>query len=168
MKRLITLISVLGGMLLLFSCQKSEDATREQVHAFVENLQSGNRNFLISFSEECGFTANSIPYFLEYAEDETMVFAQASALSSTAGYVPLGLEVLWYVESIRTGGNDKIGGLVSLYPAIILNDERLGGEASVSVLPELAGYYKSWWKRYGNNPQSAVLHNPLEGTPYHW
>ena len=165
MKKNILAISLF--LPLVTACVKSEVETENKVRDFVENLKSGGRNFLVSFSEECGFTPESITYFLEYSADETIVLAQPSPFSSRMGYVPLGLEVLWFVESIRTGGNEKIGGLVSLYPAINMNDIRLEEDA-VSAVSELSGYYKAWWKRYGDNPKVAMQRNPLEGTAYSW
>ena len=165
-KALVTLSLLLP---LLFACTKSEMATRNKVRDFVEKLKSGESNYVYSFSEECGFTVESIPFFLEYADSEEIIMAQPSALSSYLGMVPLGIQILWYVESIRTGGRRELGGFVSLHPTI--RNEGISiqtVEENLQVLPELAGYYKSWWKQYGNNPQTAVRHNPLEGTGYSW
>ncbi|MBQ9194915.1 MAG: DUF4943 family protein [Bacteroidales bacterium] len=166
MKRIF--LTILLFLPLVTACTKSEVATPKKVRIFVENLRSGGRNFLVSFSEECGFTPESIPYFLEYATDETLLIAQPSPFSSYMGYVPLGVVVLWYVESIRTGGNPKLGGLVSLFPHISKNGERLDGESAVLVVPELSGYYKAWWKKYGSNPRVAVQIDPLKDTGYSW
>ena len=166
MKKIILTISLF--LPLVTACTKSEVATKNKVRDFVENLKSGDRTFLVSFSKECGFTPESITYFLEYSTDETIVAAQPSLLSSYMGYVPLGLEVLWFVESIRTGGKPELGGLVSLYPTINYNGEGLYSENAVPVISELSGYYKAWWDKYGSNPRAAVQHNPLDGTGYNW
>jgi hypothetical protein len=161
---------ILLFLLVIAGCKDASESPNMSVERYIELLKEGKYDYW----QLPDFSPKDIPKLLTYRnENQTIVgFPMNTLSSSLTPECPLGIYVLWTIESIRAksiGSPLLYNSFPSQNPVIEKREDRSYIEQNHQIQTEVADAYFEWWEsNKGKDFSKFHQIDPLGSTEYRW